>query len=212
MTNITEGRFIFSGNDIAGHYGHCIQLTAAKGVKIFGNTIGSCDLSQAGAAGVALLTTSSGISVHDNTFRDIASLGATTNWWGYFNSNITNSQFVNNVMYTPASSSFFVQAGTNSNFLTSPNVRVDTIPSTTVSASTIAIPVTVPDVLQVTGGGTATRMTGGWPSQRIKVWTQSATTFNSGGTNPGDFGGSYTSDANQWVNFEMASDGKWYRQ
>jgi hypothetical protein len=212
MSNATEGRFILSGNDIASHQGHCVELINSKGVKVFGNTIGTCDLSGGGGGGVAVLTAATGLSVVDNTFRDIASLGSTTNWWGYFNSNITNSQFVNNVMYTPASSSFFVQAGTNSNFLTSPNVRVDTIPSTTVSANTIAIPVTVPDVLQVTGGGTATRMTGGWPSQRIKVWTQSATTFNTGGTNPGDFGGAYTSTANQWVNFEMASDGKWYRQ
>lgn len=212
MSAITEGRFIFSGNDIAGHYGDCVQMIHAKGVKFFGNTIGSCDLSQTGRAGIALLTTANGVSINDNTFRDIASLGSTTNWWGYFNANITNSQFVNNTMFTPQSSSMFIQAGTNSNFLTSPNVRLDAIPTTTVSANTIAIPTSVPDVLQVTGGGTATRMTGGWPSQKIKVWTVAATTFNTGGANPGDFGGAFTSDANQWVIFEMASDGKWYRQ
>lgn len=210
MTNATEGRFGFYQNDIAGFQGDCVQLIRAKDIKLSGNTIGTCDLSGTNHGGVALLTTASGVSVTDNKFKDIASLGSTTNWWVYLNADITNSLVTGNNFSAPSTSSFFIQAGTNSNFTVSNNIQLDAIPNTTISTGTIAIPPTVPPIITVSGGGTATNVTGMWPGMSMQVITVWATTFNSGGSNPGDFSTNLTTVAGQLVTFDMKADGKVY--
>ena len=212
MTNATEGRFGFYQNDIAGFQGDCVQLIRAKDIKLSQNTIGTCDLSGTNHGGIALLTAASGVSITDNKFKDITSLGSTTNWWMYLNADITNSLITGNNFSAPATSSFFVQAGTNSNFSVSNNIQLDSLPNTTVSTGVIAIPPTVPPLVTLSGGGTATSVTGMWPGLSLQVITGSATTFNTGGANPGDFSRNITTAAGQLVTFKMESDGKVYVQ
>jgi len=210
MTNITTGRFIFSDNDIAGAVGSCVSLTNAKKVIFHDNTVVSCDQGATGKNGVDITTAAEGLNIHDNTFLDLASLGSTTQYGIYLNANITNSNFHHNNIGTMQGSALFYQAGTNSNFKLTENTTVEAIPGTTISASNIAYATNLPPIVSLTGGGTATRVTGMWPGLKFQVITGSATTFNTGGANPGDFARSLTTAAGQMVTFEMLSSGQVY--
>jgi hypothetical protein len=82
------------------------------------------------------------------------------------------------------SSPFFYQAGSNFNFPIIDNVTylgLSANPSASISSSILAIPATLPPKLGVSGGGTATRMTGGWPGMKIQLIFTGATNLNSGG-------------------------------
>jgi len=210
MTNMTEGRFIFDDNDIAGAVGSCVTLTNAKKVKFQDNTIVSCDQGATGKNGIEIITAAEGLDLHDNTFFDLASLGSTTQYAFYLNANITNSSIHHNNIGTMQGAGFIYQAGTNSNFKVLDNVIVEAIPGTTISASNIAYATNLPPIVSLTGGGTATRVTGMWPGLKYQVITGSATTFNTGGANPGDFARSLTTAAGQIVTFEMLAGGQVY--
>jgi hypothetical protein len=61
------------------------------------------------------------------------------------------------------------------------------------------------------GTGTVTRMTGGYANRIVRILTQGPTSFNTGGTNPGDIGRSITTVANQVVTFIYdATFGIWF--
>jgi len=210
MTNISAGRFVFSDNDIAGSNGACIQLISAKDVIVHDNTIASCDLTATGKAGIEVATAATGINIHDNRFYDLTSLGSTTQFAVYLNANITNSTIHHNNIGAMQASAFFYQAGTNSNLRIVDNITTESIPGATISASSIAYATNFPPIVSLTGGGTATRVTGMWPGLKFQVITGSATTFNTGGTNPGDFARSLTTAAGQMVTFEMLANGKVY--
>lgn len=210
MTNITTGRFIFSDNDIAGAVGSCVSLTNAKKVIFHDNTIVSCDQGATGKNGFDILTAAEGLDLHDNTFFDLASLGSTTQYAFNLNANITNSTIHNNNIGTMQGASFLNAAGTNSNFKVLDNITTEAIPGATIAASDIAYATNLPPIVSLTGGGTATRVTGMWPGLKFQVVTGSATTFNTGGANPGDFSRSLTTAAGQIVTFEMLSSGQVY--
>jgi len=210
MTNMTTGRFIFDDNDIAGATGSCVSLVNAKKVKFQDNTIVSCDQGATGKYGIEVLTAAEGIDIHDNTFFDLASLGSTTQYGVYLNANITNSSIHDNNIGTMQGASFLYQAGTNSNLKVTNNITTESIPGATVSASNIAYATNLPPIVSLTGGGTATSVTGMWPGLKYQVITGSATTFNTGGSNPGDFARSLTTAAGQMVTFEMLAGGQVY--
>lgn len=210
MTNMTTGRFIFSDNDIAGAVGSCVSLTNAKKVNFHNNTIVSCDQGATGKNGIDIITAAEGLDIHDNTFFDLASLGSTTQYAMNLNANITNSTIHHNNIGTMQGASFLYAAGTNSNFKVLDNITTESIPGATISASSIAYATNLPPIVSLTGGGTATRVTGMWPGLKFQVITGSATTFNTGGTNPGDFARSLTTAAGQMVTFEMLAGGQVY--
>lgn len=210
QTNITDARIVFANNDIAGAQGSCVTMTNAKRVDFHDNHIISCDQGAGGKYGIELATAAEGLTIHDNTFFDIASLGSTTNYAMYFNANITNSNIHDNNIGNMQSASILYAAGTNSNFKFNDNVTTESIPGTTISASAFAYPTNLPPIMSISGGGTATRVTGMWPGLKFKLITTSATTFNTGGTNPGDFARSLTTAAGQMVTFEMLSGGQVY--
>ena len=210
QTNITDARIVFANNDIAGAQGSCVTMTNAKKVDFHDNHIVSCDQGATGKYGIELATAAEGVTIHDNTFFDITSLGSTTNYAFYFNANITNSNVHDNNIGNMQSASVLYAAGTNSNFRFTNNVTTESIAGTTISASAFAYPTNLPSVYSLTGGGTATRVTGMWPGLKFQLITTSATTFNTGGTNPGDFARSLTTAAGQMVTFEMLPGGQVY--
>jgi hypothetical protein len=210
MTNITTGRFIFSDNDIAGAVGSCVAMTNAKKVNFHNNTIVSCDQGATGKNGVDILTAAEGLDVHDNTFFDIAALGSTTQYAFNLNADITNSSIHDNNIGAMQGASFLNAAGTNSNFKVTNNITTEAIPGATIAANNIAYATNLPPVVSLTGGGTATTVSGMWPGLKFQVITGSATTFNTGGANPGDFARSLTTAAGQIVTFEMLAGGQVY--
>ncbi len=210
MTNITTGRFIFADNDIAGAVGSCVTLTNAKKVIFHDNTLISCDQGATGKNGIEILTAAEGLDLHDNTFFDLASLGSTTQYAFNLNANITNSTIHHNNIGTMQGASFLYQAGTNSNFKVMDNITTESIPGTTISANNIAYATNLPPIVSLTGGGTATSVSGMWPGLKFQVITGSATTFNTGGANPGDFARALTTAAGQMVTFEMLAGGQVY--
>jgi hypothetical protein len=210
QTNITDARIIFANNDIAGAQGSCVTMTNAKKVDFHDNHIISCDQGATGKYGIELATAADGVTIHDNTFFDIASLGATTNYAFYFNANVTNSNIHDNNIGAMQSASVLYAAGTNSNFRFTNNVTTESIAGTTIAASAFAYPTNLPSIYSLTGGGTATRVTGMWPGLKFQLITTSATTFNTGGANPGDFARSLTTAAGQMVTFEMVAGGQVY--
>lgn len=210
MTNISAGRFILADNDIAGSTGTCVQLISTKDVILHDNTIVSCDTSAAGKSAVEVLTSATAMNLHDNTIYDLPTIGPSTQYGFYLNADITNSSIHDNNIGSMQGAAFLYAAGTNSNFRVMDNVTVDGLAGVTISASSIAYPTNLPEIVGLSGGGTATRVTGMWPGMKFQVVTSSATTFNTGGTNPGDFSRSLTTAAGQMVTFEMLVGGQVY--
>lgn len=210
MTNISAGRFIFADNDIAGSTGACVQLISTKNVIIHDNTIVSCDTGATGKSGIEISTAATGLNIHDNAFYDIPTLGSTTQYALLLNANITNSSIHDNNIGTMQGASFLYQAGTNSNLKVLNNVTTEGLGAATVSAGNIAYATNLPPVVGLSGGGTATTVTGMWPGLKFQVVTSSATTFNAGGSNPGDFSRNLTTAAGQMVTFEMLVGGQVY--
>lgn len=206
MTNITESSISFIGNDISGVQGSCAQLTSTKGVTFIANTFRSCDLTQAGASGIAVTNTASGMSLVNNRFFDLASLGSTTNYAFSFAADVTDSQVTGNNIGTMQSASMNVVSGTNSNFTVAGNITKDSPPGVA-SASSIAYPTNIPPIFQVTGTTAVNTVTGIWPGMTVQILTPSGLTFNAGAS-AGQFARAITTVANQIVTFTVLSDGR----
>jgi hypothetical protein len=208
MTNITESASLIQGNEIAASTGSCVQLTNTKGVIVANNAIASCDLTGAGASGIAVTGTASGMSLQGNRFYDLASLGSTTNYAIQLAADVTDSIISGNNIGTMQSANMNVVSGTNSNFIVTGNVTKDA-PTGVASASSIAIPANIPPLFQTTGTTAIDTMTGGWPGRTVQVLTNSALTFNAGAS-AGQFARAVTTVANQIVTFTQLSDGRWW--
>jgi len=208
MNNISESATFISGNNIGGVTGSCVQLTSTKGVNFTGNTIASCDLTGAGAYGIAVTGTAEGMILSGNRFYDLASLGSTTNYAFGFAANITDSLVTGNNIGTMQSASMARISGTNSNFTVTGNITKDA-PGTVASASSIAYPTNIPPLFQTTGTTSIDTLTGGWPGQTVQILTNSALTFNAGAS-AGQFARAVTTVANQIVTFTQLSDGRWW--